>query len=195
MAYIGMKYPVWAPIDSEVVGQPVVYGAGMVVGEAVSATITLSRANARLDGDDHLSDSDNSVTGGTLSINVTTVANEKKAAIMGLAHDEQKGTYELTGDTSPYGGMGFVRTVRDKGEVSYEALWMHKVQIGVTSENASTKGEQLDFQTPVLEGQLLGVENDGSGKTKFIEYKSAATEAEAKQWLWTKANITEAANV
>lgn len=191
MAFVGMKHPVWAPIREEIEGQPVVYDTGLVIGEAISADVTFTRSNNPLYADDKLSESDNSITGGTVSLTVNEIEDATLAKIMDMEVGAD-GEYEETSSPSPYGGLGYMRARRKKGKTTYTAMWLYKVQLGITSETATTKGEQIDYQTPTLEGNMMGVVNDGDMKTKYRSRKTFETEAEAIAWLDAKAKVVSA---
>lgn len=191
MSKVGMKYPVYAPIEAEVPGQPITYGEGFFIAEAISADINLERADARLYGDDALQDRDNSVIGGTETLNVTRLPLAIKKKMLGLEHDEETDEYSETGKASPYGGHGYISVFREKGETHYEGIWIHKIQFSENSISDQTKGQQLEFNTPTIEGEIMGVRIDDSGKTYFYKKKPFDTENAALDWLKGLANITE----
>lgn len=193
MAYIGLRHPVWAPIEAaEIEGQPIAYGKGVVLGKAISAEVTFTRSTARLYADDKLSDSDNSITGGTLRATTDDIDDEVLAQVMNMEVGTD-GEYEETGDSSPYGGFGYVRVRKTRaGQLMYTAMWLHKVQLGIVSETASTKGEQTEYQTPTLEGDIMGVVIGEDLKTRYRARKSFESEAEAIAWIDQKAGISAA---
>lgn len=193
MSQVGMKYPVYAPIEAEVPGQPIQYGQGIVLGEAIRGEVNLERADARLYGDNALQDRDNSITGGSETLNVTRLPLEKKAIVLGLEHNEETDEYHQNSDASPYGGNGYISEFREKGETKYEGIWIYKVQFGADSITSQTKGQTLEFNTPTINGEVFGVTIDNSGKVRFYKQKAFQTEAEAVEWLKQTANITEAA--
>lgn len=189
MAYIGLRHPVWAPIEGEEIeGQPLVYGKGVVLGEAISAEVSFNRSTAKLYADDKLSDSDNSITGGTIRTTTDDIDDEVLAQVMDMEVTED-GEYDETGDPSPYGGFGYVRSRKKKGKVRYTGMWIHKVQLGISSESANTKGEQTEYQTPTLEGDIMGVVIDAGMKTRYRVRKTFETAEEAIAWVDAKANI------
>lgn len=194
MSKVGMKYPVYAPIEAEVPGQPIQYGAGFFIAEAISADINLERADARLYGDDTLQDRDNSVVGGTETLNVTRLPLTIKQKMLGMEHDEQTDEYTECGEASPYGGHGYISVFREKGETKYEGIWIFKVQFSENNISDQTKGQQLDFNTPTIEGEIMGVQIDDSGKTRYYKKKPFPSEKEALTWLKGQANITERAS-
>lgn len=195
MAYIGLRHPVWAPIEGEEIeGQPLQYGKGVVLGGIIDGEVSFNRSTAKLYADDKLSDSDNSITGGTLRTSIDNIEDEVLAQVMGMQVGED-GEYTETGKPSPYGGFGYVRTRKGKGGiVKYTAMWIHKVQLGITTETARTKGEQTEYQPPTLEGDIMGVVIDISMETVYRSRKTFDKASEAIAWVDAKAGIAAAAN-
>lgn len=195
MAFIGMKYVVAAPITAETKGQAVTYAAGFVVGKAISGNLTWERNDNPLYADDAIAENDNSVLGGTLEIGVDDLADavrnkllgEKEVAV-GTGTDAST-EYETDDSAAPYVGVGFIRVRRKSGVTSYQAVWFHKVQFGEESEEAQTKGESIEWQTPTISGEIMAVQNDATLANNFRRRATFATEAEAVAWLNTKAGI------
>lgn len=195
MAFVGMKYVVAAKLKEEVAGQAPVYDTGVVVGRAIGADVTFNRASNTLKADDVDAESDNSLTGGTLRISVDDVADEVQAAILNQEMNKD-GEYEELGEASPYVGIGYIRVRRLKGVTSYVAYWIFKSQLGINSESAATKQDTIQWQTPTLEGTMMGVQPDATMKTKFRRRKTftgETAEQEAYAWLNKLANIQGAA--
>lgn len=186
MAFVGMKYVVAAKIKGDTVaGQMPVYENGVVVGRAIGADVTFNRANNTLKADDVDAESDNSLTGGTIRINVDDMEDEAQAAILNQEVNEA-GEYEELGEASPYIGIGYIRVRRFKNVTSYVAYWIFKAQVGINSESAATKQDTIQWQTHTLEGNMMGVQPDSSMKTKFRRRKTFTgdtAEQEACAWL------------
>lgn len=191
MAKVGMRYPIFAPIEAEIPGQPISYGVGFVMSKAISADVDLERADARLYGDDALQDRDNSVIGGTESLNVTDLPLATKAKLLGMQFNEETKEYRQTGAPSPYGGHGYISEGRGGGVTTYEGIWFHKVQFSQNSFADRTKGQQIEFNTPTITGEIMGVQIDNTGETAFYDQKEFAKREDALTWLKGKANITE----
>lgn len=191
MAYIGMKFPVWAPIESYTPGQAVVYGEGIVLGKAIGSDVTLQRATASLYADDEKAESDNSVTGGTMSLEVDDMDMEAAQKAFGLyvRTVNEKKIYSTTGDASPYGGCGWFKTRRKNGVLSYLVQWVHRCQLGMNTKTGATKGEQLTYQTTTMQGDVMGAQVDETMKTLYIDEIPVATEAEAYALLRELAHI------
>lgn len=192
MAFVGMKYVVAAKLKTAEPGQKPVYDPGFVVGKGIEAVVTYNRAANVLRADDADAESDNGITGGTLSLNVDDIADAVLADITGndkTTEDE----YDETNEASPYVGVGYMRTRRHQNVTSYVAYWIWKTALGIDSETATTKQETTQWQTPSLNGNMLAVQPDTTMKSKFRRRKTFATEKEARDWLNAMAGIEEAA--
>lgn len=189
MASIGMQYPVWAELTGESNNTPA-YGTGMVMGKAVSANLSWQREDNELYGDDVVAETDNSVTGYTLDISTTELADGVEEAILGLAKVGSTDEYETTDDATPYGGCGYIRVLKRGSTRLYKALWYPKLQFGRNSEADNTKGRSIQWGTPTVNGKGLAVYNDASGKAKFRQQQVFTTLAAAKSYLNGKANIS-----
>lgn len=195
MAFVGMKYAVFAPIKEETYGAAITYGTGAILGKMIGANVNWTRNSNPLYADDALAEDENSITGGTLSMTLDDITDEVQAEAMGLVKsgEADQEVYEDTGDAGRNVGVGYLRVRRKDGKTSYVAYWIHKTLLGITSESASTKGETITWQTPTAEGKIMGVVIDDSGKTKFRAHRTFAAEKEAMDWLNAKANIQTAA--
>lgn len=193
-ANVGMLYPVYAPIATYTPGTGITYGNGAVVAEAVSANISWNRNSETFHGDDIELDSDNGVTGYTISFEPSGLKDTVRAALLGetLATSD----YEINSDAAPDVGFGYIRVMRETGEngvvtTTYESWWYRKLKFGITSEETRTKeGGGLQWRIPTLEGIGAGVDMDNSGKLKFAMHRTHATASAAMAWLKALANIT-----
>lgn len=195
MAAIGMKYPVWAPIESYTPGSPIVYGEGVVMGEAVSADVTWQHANAEQYGDDVLVESDNSITGGNITVESTHIPYEAAQKVWGMEKRtvNEKETYGTTGISAPYGGCGWIDTLRVKGVDSFVVNWVYKVQLGRDNKRSATKAQSLNFQNASQQGRVMAVQIDASMKDFYMDETPCATLEEAFALLKSLAHIPEAA--
>lgn len=187
MAHIGMKYPVAAPWTE---GET--YTKGFVVGKAIKFTGTPNKNDVDLYADDGIAETDKSVKDIGVSLNVDDLDLKVQADLLGHDHTEASAgesggtatpeSVEVgSDDVAPYFGTGFYKRRRKNNVTSFTAIWLYKVQYSEPTEEAETKGESVNFQTPTIEGKAYPVEI--SGKTKL--YKKAVFEKEeaAKAWL------------
>lgn len=195
MAFVGLQYAVAAPIQTETPGAPVTYKQGMVIGKMIGANINYTRNSDPLYADDTMAENDNSIVGGTISINVDDLSDEALVAVTGLIEGtagsggSTPAEYRETGDSSPYVGVGYLRVRRKAGVTSYVAYWVHKCLLAIAQEQAQTKGQTISWQTPTLEGQIMGVVINADGKTDYRTHATFTTQAAAVAWLNGKAGI------
>lgn len=189
MAYIGLRNPVIATINTETPGQAITYNPGMVFGKAIAANITWNRPDNPLRADDAIAENDNGLTGGSIEFNADDLTDEARAYALGLVAMQSgtpaapTGVYRETDASAPYAGFGYIRVRRKNGAISFQAFWIHKLQFGEQSENAQTKGEQIEWGTPTLNGRIMGVQLDSSGAIAYRDHKTFDTEAAAVAWL------------
>lgn len=191
MAFVGLRHVVAATIATEVEGQALTYDAGKVIGKAIEANLSWNRNDNPLYADDAIAENDNGITGGSLELNVDDLTDEVRAYLLGDA-TEGTGTdlaYIETDDAAPYVGVGYIRVRRKNGETSYQGVWIYKAQFAQESEDAQTKGESIEWQTPTINGTIFGVTGEVTGKTAFRERKTFTTYTAAETWLDSKAGL------
>lgn len=190
-ANVGMRHPVWAPLQSHTEGSEPTYGAGRVIQEAIEATINFNAdTTTGLYGDDVMVDMDDGITGYTVNFNPTGLKDADRQAILG--EEVTTGSvYEITDAGSPWGGFGYFRVMRDENRTRYyEAWWCRKIKFREPSQTTRTKEGSVQWRTPTLEGTGAGLIVDGGEKIKYIKHKTFETAAAAKSWLDGLANVS-----
>lgn len=187
-ANVGMVYPVASPISAYTPGTAPTYGTGAVLEEARAASVTWNRADGRFYGDDVELDSDNGITGYTISFEPTGLTDAGRALLLGEVKSGDE--YSITDAAAPDVGFGYIRVMRDKGVTSYEGWWYYKVKFGIGSEETRTKEQNLEWRTPTLDGVGEGVQLAAGGAMNFAVHESFDALTAAKTWLKGKAGIT-----
>ena len=175
MAKIGLKYPVYKGETTQ-----------GVIGKAIQADISIEVNDVKLYADDAIAESDKSFSGGTLTLGIDDLSDEVYATLLG--HEVNPVTGEITaagGDDGPYVGIGFYGAKKVGGVRKYRAIWLPKVQFAEPNDENATKGENVEFRTPSLEGTIM-VDDNGDWKKE----NTFDTEDEAKAYLEEKAGIT-----
>lgn len=196
MAFIGMRHVVAAKIATETPGAALTYSAGMVVGKAIQGNLTWDRNDNPLYADDAITENDNGATGGSIELVTDDLLDTVRAYLLGdEAISVGTGTsatteYESTDEPAPYVGFGYMRVRVKNGVTSYQAVWYHKAQFGETTENAQTKSQTIEWQTPTLTGRIMGVNDNADGQIRFRRRATFETAAAAIDWLDDKAGIT-----
>lgn len=191
MPVIGLKLAVAAKVKTYTPGSPITYEGGKVIAKAIAANVTWNRVNNPLYADDEISENDNGIIGGQITVNIDDLADEDAAMLFGLEKDASGDGYTETDAAAPYIGYGYIRVKVKGGEKSYQAMWIHRAQFGANAENSQTKGQQITWQTPELVGEIMGAQIDNTGTTKFRTRYTAATYEAAQSWLYEKAGISE----
>lgn len=191
MAFVGLLYAVAAPIQTEADGQAITYGKGQVIGGMMTAEISYTRNSNPLYADDRVMEEDNSITGGTIKMGVDDVNDDARVMMLGDVKEGDAGeeVYHETGESAPYVGTGYIRVRRKDNKTNYIAYWVHKAIFGIGTESAKTKGQNIEWQTPTLEGSIMGVKNNAALQTRFRERRTFTKESEARAWLNKKVGI------
>lgn len=198
MANIGLRYPVCATLSAHTAGsEPTYASTGMVMGHGISANLTITRNTNVLYGDDVEVENDNGITAMSIELGLDNLTLAAEKYILGLVEKMTSGSgsstvdYYLETDASaPYVGMGYIRVLQVSGVKKFFGVWIYKVTFSKESETVQTKGESVEWQTPVLNGRCMGLDVDGSGNYAFRKIKEFTTESAAKTWLNNLAGIS-----
>lgn len=191
MAFVGLLYAIAAPIQTEADGQAITYGKGQVIGGMMTAEISYTRNSNPLYADDRVMEEDNSITGGTIKMGVDDVNDDARVMMLG---DVKEGRTRAKRSTTrrrkrALRRHGYIRVRRKDNKTNYIAYWVHKAIFGIGTESAKTKGQSIEWQTPTLEGSIMGVKNNAALQTRFRERRTFTKESEARAWLNKKAGI------
>lgn len=200
MAFIGMRHVVMAELESHTPGSEPTYkaGTGRDVGLAINGNLTINRNSNPLYAEDSVAEDDNGITGMELELGTDDLDDETQEA-MGLVKaittgpgDTAVKTYYDSSAPSKKMGLGYVRVRRKHGVTSFQAVWGFSARFSLNSENSQTKGESIEWQTPVVNGKFEGLDTDGSGDFNYRKRQNFATEALAGAWLDSLAGIVRA---
>ena len=193
MAKIGIKCLTYAPYTSGGDGSSISYGTGVqLVDYMIRADVNEERGDVKFYADDHKIDSENSMTGASLGLELANMTDDLEKAFLGyVAESTASGADLLVTDAAAgFVGCGFYRKERFKGTITYKAYWFYKVQFSKDGDSTTTKGENVDFQTETLTGDALGVKLTSAGDTLYYAICRKSSESDAIAWLKTKAGIS-----
>lgn len=169
----------------------VTYGAGIGAGCAISASLELNFAEARLYACDNLAEYLREVIGGTITFNAKAFPQAAQTAMFGVSTKTRSvtvdgSTVQVTsivtgGDDAPsYVGFGAYGPDQIDGVKKWTAFFVRKVKFSAPSLNMATKSDSITFQTPTTTGEFL--QDDTSDKT-LLEVATLDSEAAAQAWL------------
>lgn len=193
MAKIGIKGLTYAPYTSGGEGTAVVYGTGVKLDDyMIRADISEERADADFYADDHKIDSDNSMTGASIVLELANMTDALEKEFLGYvpASTASGADLNITDAAAPFVGVGFIKKERYKGTITYKGYWFYKVQFTRDTDSVNTKGESVEFQTETVNGDALAVTLESSGASIFYTTCRKSTEADVRTWLNGKAGIT-----
>lgn len=191
MAMIGLKYPVVGKYSES--GGTVSHTDGMVLAKAIQANMSINLFSAMLYADDGLSESDKGFQDGTIGLNIDDLSQDAAKFIFGAneaaggvtGDDTTKMLVYKGDDDVPDVGVGFYAPRKKSGVRSYRAIFFTRVKFGYPNETLDTKGEQITYGTPTIQG---AIQLDATGVWK--REITVADEAKAIAWLKTQAGIT-----
>lgn len=145
MAQFGARFFKYAPItDFGTTKTLPTYGTSIVVGKLNKANLTINTASGTLDGDDaEVLNIEEFVSAG-LDCNFTEVYPETEAVIYGSTLDESGDLHDNTGNSIPYGGITYCRTMMgDDGVKYYQCVYLPQAKAVPSGDDAQTKGKNI----------------------------------------------------
>jgi phi13 family phage major tail protein len=183
MAKVGLKHVVGAVLDET--GTTPAYSGGMIIGKAISASVSVEVNESILYADDGIAESIKEFKSGKVSLNTDDLT----YGVQGMLLGHTATTTTLTAnsnDIAPYVGVGFYGQVIRNGVTKYRAVWFGKCKFAEPNDESKTKADSIEFSTPTIEGTIMRLTN-GDWKTET----TLETETAAQTWLDTKAGTTE----
>jgi len=172
MAYVGLRKPIVAPLNSDgTYGDTVAWGKAVAFSEAPNST------SAELYGDDALAESEKATTGAGLTLGTTDIPDTVQEPLFGHSANEGERASNIN-DEAGYCGMGLIGVKKVNGVRAYEARFYPKTQWNDPSVDINTRAGSTEFQTPSTEGTAMPLDN---GDWRFV--KEFPTEAAALAYI------------
>ena len=151
------------------------YGGAKTPAKAVSCNVEVSNNDAKLYADDVVQESDTSFAGGTVTMGVDRYDYQMQADLLGHTYDsETNNLVRNTNDVAPYVGFGRVITEMVDGNYQYRVEFLAKVKFAEASQDDSTKGENVEFNTFEMQGQVAQCGNGYWSESQTFTDKAAA---------------------
>lgn len=141
------------------------YTSGMPLARGVSVTIeSESGDGVNFYADNVTAESTGGVfTGATATLTVDGLKETARKLIMGLPNPEQITVGTAAVDVYsydnrqqiPYVGIGFIVRYMESGVTTYAPMFFPKAAFNVSGIEATTQGEEIEFQTTELEATLM----------------------------------------
>ncbi|MDX1769886.1 MAG: phage tail protein [Planococcaceae bacterium] len=176
MAVVGLKRLHVALLTDEATN---VYALPSQLSPAVSSNITPNFNTSSLYGDDRVVYVEEALGDIDVEIAITDLTDEDYALVMGVTPNADGVIEDSTNDQAPYLAIGF-EMPKPGGGVALR--WYYKGKFKKGSESATTKGENVDFQTPTISAKFMARE-DGKWRAR-VDYKDAASIDAAVRDAW-----------
>lgn len=189
MAKVGMEYVVSAELVEAEDGT-ISYKNGRYWGPSSTFSGNPSANDIKDFGDDRAVETDTSVTGGTLSVELNERTLETEAFLLGHAYDAEKKEMKCKqDDVAPFLGTGAVGKSKRNNKIVYTGKFYYKTQFKNPNDENTTKQESTAFNHTSFEGNIFTLPNgDWKSEAEF------ETVEEAKEWLTAKTGMTDTAS-
>lgn len=150
MATIGLDRLHYATIAEDEEGNET-YGTPKILAKAINADLSVELAEATLWADDGAAEIIKEFKGGKLSLGVDDIGRAAAEELTGATADQNGVLISASEDGGNPVAIGF-RAKKANGKYRY--FWMYRIKFGVPGTNLSTKGENITFSTPTIEGTI-----------------------------------------
>lgn len=177
MAGIGM-YGVYYSIATIANGVVTGYAGVKTMGKAISASFEPSTPDDNpLYANNAVAENDSSgASGGTLTLTLDRLTQEAAADLYGLTVEDVEVTVgdkpgtQVDGTALKYTGneqsapvgVAFIRQNQVDGVRNHEVILYRRATFSMPADSAQTMGESIEWQTPEIEGTVMGLEGDGT---------------------------------
>ncbi|MBQ6621531.1 MAG: hypothetical protein IJH75_01690 [Mogibacterium sp.] len=189
MASIGLKRLAWAQMASEPDNGVPTYGAGMILGKAVSTSLSITTAEGELYADDMLAEYVSEFSSAQLTAEADNIPLDKQAMLYGAAYSG--GEMQMSADdTPPYGGWGGYQVLMVGGVRKYRTWFFPKGKANIPDWNGATKGANVSFGTQPIDVKVMA---PNFGPWYYV--KEFDNEAAASAYIDSKLNVSTWYNV
>ena len=177
MAGIGM-YGVYYSKATIANGVVTGYAGVKTMGKAISASFEPNTPDDNpLYANNAVAENDCSgASGGTLTLTLDRLTQEAAADLYGLTVEDVEVTVGDTPGTQVDGtalkytgneqsapvGVAFIRQNQVDGVRNHEVILYRRATFSMPADSAQTMGESIEWQTPEIEGTVMGLEGDGT---------------------------------
>lgn len=180
MANVGLRKPYVAKYNRQAKS----YSDGFRYSHAVSMGITPNYAEASLYGDDVQVEYEKDFVNAAITLGTTSTPLQAADTMFGhtVDHEKKEVVYKAT-DEANYVGVGITGVEKVDGATQYVALIILCAKFADSAESYSTKGDQLQFNTPSIEGTAISADDDGNWKQTKIFDTAEAADAYVREFL------------
>ena len=151
MATIGLDKLYYAKITEAENGEET-YGKPTQLAKAMSADLSVELAEATLYADDGAAEIVKEFKSGKLTLGIDDIGATVASDLSGATIDANGVIVSTSEDGGTPVAVGF-RAKKSNGKYRY--FWLYRVKFGIPAANMATKGDNITFSTPTIEGTIL----------------------------------------
>lgn len=172
MANIGLRYAKYNQIDYTTKKYKTLANSVVpTLGKLIDGKITEEKNDASLFADDALAENESSFKSATLALTIAEVEDEVYADIKGCTVTSGEVTENID-DTVPEIGYGHIITKMINGVKKYKVEFLPRVKVTNITQDAKTKGENIEFSTVSIEAKVFALTETINGMTTGTHKKS-----------------------
>ena len=173
MATIGLDKLYYSKITEAENGEET-YGKPTQLAKAMSADLSVELAEATLYADDGAAEIVKEFKSGKLTLGIDDIGATVASDLSGATIDANGVIVSTSEDGGTPVAVGF-RAKKSNGKYRY--FWLYRVKFGIPAANMATKGDNITFSTPTIEGTILR-RNKADTRGKH-PWKAEVTEGDA----------------
>ena len=151
MATIGLDKLYYAKFTEAENGEET-YGKPTQLAKAMSADLSVELAEATLYADDGAAEIVKEFKSGKLTLGIDDIGATVASDLSGATIDANCVIVSTSEDGGTPVAVGF-RAKKSNGKYRY--FWLYRVKFGIPTANMATKGDNITFSTPTIEGTIL----------------------------------------
>lgn len=154
------------------------YAGALTPGKAITCNVEVTNNDAKLYADNVVQESDTGFAGGTVTIGIDRADFQAQANLLGHTYTEQGGLKRNSNDIAPYVGFGRIIKLMQDGALKYKVEFLYKVKFSEPSQDDNTQGENVEFGTIEMQGQVAQLGNGDWSDSQIFD-----THADALAYL------------
>ena len=145
----------------------ITYGTPKKPAKAISFNFEPNIAEASLYADDARAEYDSRVTGGTVTMGIDREDVDTMCDMLGHTKDNAGEITDNINDIAPYVGVGRITRLMEGGVQKFRGTVLSLVKFSEPSETDNTMGENIEFSTSEISGQMI-VPQDGNWRHRKV---------------------------
>lgn len=169
MAVISAAKPTFAPMKTTVGTDKKVYETPQVIGKLIGVEVKPQYKSGTLHADDSVAEEKKVFNYADVILNTSTLPFECAAVMFGWMNQNPKMGDEIVEtiyDESKYGAFGYVYGEVVDNKTYYVGVLLPKVKFDLPEEKYETQGENINFQTPTINGKAYA---NSAGEWRYRE--------------------------